>query len=122
MRIAFCLEYPIDQRGGTEVLVSELVKGLGQEHEIILISPDTEISVAKSPVASFVKQHISSGLKIFSSQSARALANKIAAVKPDIVHFHFGGNYAWGNRFPYCCPIYFLNQLGFQCVSTVHRA
>jgi len=59
MKIALCLEYPIDQRGGTEVLVSELVKGLGVRHEILLVSPDDAASLAKSPAAPFVKEHIS---------------------------------------------------------------
>ncbi|HXJ74423.1 MAG TPA: glycosyltransferase, partial [Candidatus Dormibacteraeota bacterium] len=37
-----------------------------------------------------------------------------------LAHFHSGGNYGWGNRFPFRCPIYFLNRLGIPCVSTVH--
>ena len=43
MRIALCLEYPIDQLGGTEVLVSELILGLGAQHQVILVSPDDAV-------------------------------------------------------------------------------
>ena len=58
MRIALCIEYPIDQSGGTEVLVTELIKGLASHHELVLVSPDTPDSLRRSPVASFVALHI----------------------------------------------------------------
>jgi glycosyltransferase involved in cell wall biosynthesis len=122
MKIALCLEYPIDQRGGTEVLVSELIKGLGARHEILLVSPDNAASLAKSPVAPFVKEHISFAPAWNSISRARGLAEKIARAKPDIVHFHFGGNYGWGNRAFWNCPIFYFQKSGVPVISTNHGA
>lgn len=122
MKIALCLEYPIDQRGGTEVLVSELIKGLGGRHEILLVSPDDAASLAKSPVAPFVKEHISFAPVWNSISRARGLAEKIKQAGPDIVHFHFGGNYGWGNRAFWNCPIFYFSKSGAPVISTNHGA
>jgi glycosyltransferase involved in cell wall biosynthesis len=40
----------------------------------------------------------------------------------ELAHFHFGGNYGWGNRYFNRCPILFLNRLGVPCLSTNHGA
>jgi glycosyltransferase involved in cell wall biosynthesis len=122
MRIALCLEYPIDQRGGTEVLVSELVKGFSREHQVILVSPDDAASLARSPIAPFVSEHISFRPDWSCRANAAALAESIAGAKPDLAHFHFGGTYGWGNRYPFRCPIYFLRRRNVPCFSTVHLA
>ena len=122
MRIALCLEYPIDQRGGTEVLVSELVKGLSREHQVILVSPDDAASIARSPVAPFVTQHISFRPDWTCRANAAALAEKIAQAKPDLAHFHFGGNYGWGNRLFWKCPVFYLSRKKVACLSTNHGA
>jgi glycosyltransferase involved in cell wall biosynthesis len=122
MRIALCLEYPINQRGGTEVLVSELVKGLSKEHQVILVSPDNAESLRQSPAGSLVMKHIPFAPDWKSVAAARDLAQKIALAKPDLAHFHFGGTYGWGNRYPFRCPIYFLRRRKIPCFSTVHLA
>ncbi len=120
MRIALCLEYPIGQQGGTEVLVTELIRGLSARHEILLVSPDDTASLARSPVAGLVAEHIAWPEGKFSRARARELAGKISAARPDLVHFHFGGNYGWGNRLPFQCPVYYLRHSGISCLSTVH--
>lgn len=120
MRIALCLEYPIDQHGGTEVLVSEFIRGFSKHHEVILVSPDDAAAIAISPIAPFLTEHISFTPGFDDASNARRLAERIALAKPDVVHFHSGGVYGWGNRFPFHCPIYFLNRLKFSCFSTVH--
>ena len=51
MKIVQCLEYPLAQHGGVEVLVTELIHGLAARHQVILVSPDDEVSLARSPVA-----------------------------------------------------------------------
>ena len=122
MRIALCLEYPIDQLGGTEVLVSELIMGLGSQHQVILVSPDDASSLARSRVARFVSEHISFSPTPTSVAGARELAEKIAQARPDLAHFHFGGNYGWGNRVFGQCPIVYLHRLGVRCLSTNHGA
>ena len=55
MRIAQCLEYPIQQHGGTEVLVRELVRGLAERHEIVLVSDDDGESLCRSSVGALVR-------------------------------------------------------------------
>jgi glycosyltransferase involved in cell wall biosynthesis len=122
MKIALCLEYPIDQHGGTEVLVSELIKGLAGRHEILLVSHDDGAALAKSRIAPFVKEHISFSPAPVSARRARELAEKITRAKPDIVHFHFGGNYAWGNRMFWNCPVFYFKKSGVPVVSTNHGA
>ncbi|MEI6197120.1 MAG: glycosyltransferase family 4 protein, partial [Verrucomicrobiota bacterium] len=52
----------------------------------------------------------------------REIARKIAEAKPDLAHFHFGGNYGWGNRAFNRCPIVHLQKLGVRCLSTNHGA
>jgi glycosyltransferase involved in cell wall biosynthesis len=122
MRIALCLEYPIDQLGGTEVLMSELIMGLGARHQVILVSPDDAASLARSRVAQFLSEHIAFSPTPTSVAGGRALAEKIAQTRPDLAHFHFGGNYGWGNRAFGHCPIVHLHRLGVRCLSTNHGA
>src|SRR5258708_8350285 len=122
MKIALCLEYPMDQYGGTEILVSELIRGLASRHEIILASPDAASSLARSKIAALVSKHISFSPTWNSISLARKLAAKIAEIKPDIAHFHFGGNYAWGNRAFWRCPIMHMNRKKISCLSTNHGA
>jgi len=122
MRIALCLEYPIDQHGGTEVLVSELVEGLGKRHEVLLVSPDDRESFARSKVAASVAEHISFSPVWNSVSRARELAEKIAQARPDLVHFHFGGNYTWGCRAFWNCPLFYFRKSGVPVISTNHGA
>lgn len=122
MRIALCLEYPIAQSGGTEVLVTELVKGLGPRHEIVVVSPDTTDSLRHSTAASFVTEHIPWMPLGVTAARARELAARLAAAKVDLAHFHFGGNYAWGNRLLRTCPVIYLRRYGVPCISTNHGA
>jgi glycosyltransferase involved in cell wall biosynthesis len=122
MKLALCLEYPIDQHGGTEVLVSELIRGLGSKHQILLVSPDDNVSLARSESARFVAQHISWQPQPVSTRRSRLLAEKIAQARPDLAHFHFGGNYGWSSRIFSQCPIIHLHRLRIPCLSTNHGA
>ena len=122
MKIALCLEYPIAQHGGTEVLVSELIKGLSKQHQIILVSTDNATTLARSPVGQLVTEHISHTPNWNSATYARDLAEKIAQARPDLAHFHFGGNYGWGNRVFWKCPIFYLSKKNIPCLSTNHGA
>ena len=122
MKLALCLEYPIDQHGGTEVLVSELIRGLGNKHQILLVSPADDDAFANSGAARLVTEHISWQPHLISTRQSRSLAERMARARPDLAHFHFGGNYAWGSRFFRQCPIVHLHQLHVPCLSTNHGA
>ena len=50
----------------------------------------------------------------------KVLAAALHAQKIDLAHFHFGGNYAWGNRVPGVCPVIHLDRLGTPCLATNH--
>ena len=119
MRIALCLEYPIDQFGGVEVLVSELILGLSVHHQIILVSPDDAASLSRSRVVPHISEHIHFLPKWDSINAAQSLADKIAQARPDVAHFHFG-NYGFGNRLPFRSPIYYLSRRNVPCLTTAH--
>ena len=121
MRIALCLEYPLGLRGGVSVLVETLMAQLAQRgHEIVLVSPDTPETLRSKDASGLVKQHIYWNQPKPSRADARKLAEQLAAAKIDVAHFHAGGNYGWGNRLPYRCPIYFLDRLDVPCLFTAH--
>jgi len=124
MKLALCLEYPIEERGGVCVLVETLLRELvRQGHEMVLVSPDTPDSLRVSEAGRLVREHIRwQPLPRPTMANARRLARQLADARVDLAHFHFGGNYGWGNRFPFHCPVIFLARFGVPCVSTVHLA
>ncbi|MBI3879221.1 MAG: glycosyltransferase family 4 protein [Verrucomicrobia bacterium] len=122
MKLALCLEYPIAQTGGVEVLVQELVRGLAGKHELILVSGDTPESFAASGFAPLVAQHHTWNPADPSRERGRRLAEQLAAAGVQLAHFHFGGNYGWGNRAFGRCPIVHTKRRGIACVSTNHGA
>ncbi len=122
MRIALCLEYPIEQFGGTEVLVRELIQGLAESHEIVLVSPDEESGFKNSVLAGKIHRHCTWRPGELSALNSRNLAAKLAAEAVELAHFHFGGNYAWGNRYFGRSPILFVHRAGISCISTNHGA
>lgn len=122
MNIALCLEYPIDQFGGTEILVRELIHGLGPRHEITLVSPDNSAGIRSSSIAASVKRHIYWKPEEISVEKSGQLARLLAEARVQLAHFHFGGNYGWGNRYFSKCPILAVDRLGIPCLSTNHGA
>lgn len=120
MKLALCLEYPIEQPGGTEVLVRELIHGLAARHQIVLVSGDSEASLRASSVAGKIVAHFPWDMTAITLEKSRALATALHAEKIDLAHFHFGGNYAWGNRLFNVCPVVQLGRLGTPCLATNH--
>lgn len=120
MKIALCLEYPISQAGGTEVLVRELIEGLSARHEILLVSDDDSAVLRDPCVGGRVTGHVRWDPAAITFEKSRQLACDLKAAGIDLAHFHFGGNYAWGNRLFNLCPIIHLARLGVPCMSTNH--
>src|SRR6266403_4433000 len=104
-KIALCIEYPIDQFGGTEVLVRELIQGLGARYQIILVSPDEEPTIKNSSVRDKLNGHIRWEPNRISARSSRYLARALVNNGVKLAHFHFGANYTWGNRYFTKCPV-----------------
>ena len=121
MKIALCLEYPIALRGGVSVLVETLLEEFCRRgHEIVLVSNDPPGSLRGSKIGSLIHKHFAwESIKPTRAQS-RQLAGELADAGVELAHFHLGGIFAFGNRFPFRSPIYFLNRLGVPCISTVH--
>src|SRR3990172_514636 len=122
MNLALCIEYPIDQHGGTEVLVTELIRGLSARHRLILVSPDKEADLAHTRVAGCVAEHIQWLPAQISRSRSRWLVRRLSQANPELVHFHFGGNYAWNNRALGKCPVVHAARAGLLCLSTNHGA
>jgi len=121
MKIAICLQYPIDLRGGVSVLVETLLRELAARgHEIVLVSPDTEESLRGLEAGKWIRQHIHFTPEQNSATDSKRLAEQIATARVDIAHFHSGGAFVWGGRFFCHSPIIHLDRLGIPCVSTVH--
>lgn len=104
------------------MLVRTLIQELGAENQIVLVSPDTDQTLADAKLGDAVKAHISWSPTGASTATAQRLAQQIAGSGVDIAHFHFGGNFAWSNRFPARCPIPYLAQQGVPVVTTIHMA
>src|SRR6266576_109470 len=122
MKLALCLEHPIDQHGGTEVLVRELIRGLSANHQILLVSADDAASFARSSVASSACEHISWMPQAISPETSRKLAHQIAAARPDLVHFHLGENHAWKCLRPWKSPLLAAARTGLPVLATNHGA
>jgi glycosyltransferase involved in cell wall biosynthesis len=119
-KIALCLEYPLALRGGVSVLVETLIAGLADHHDLVLVSPDTQAGLAGSSVAPQLKQHIFWDPATPSVKTARQLARQLAESGVHLAHFHLGGNFGFGNRFPNQSPMSHLSHFGIPCCSTVH--
>jgi glycosyltransferase involved in cell wall biosynthesis len=121
MRIALCLEFPMALRGGVSVLVETLLEEFVRRgHEVILVSPDSAETLRESSSGKLAAQHICWNPEKISITASKKLARQLAGARVDLAHFHLGSNYGWGNRFPFRCPIYFLDRLGVPCISTSH--
>lgn len=52
--------------------------------------------------------------------AAQDLAAKLKARSVDLVHFHFGWNYAWNTRSPKSSPLVAASRMGLRCIVTNH--
>src|SRR5882762_5135174 len=98
-KIALCLEHPLGLRGGVSVLVETLILGLKEHYDLILVSPDSAESLRDSSATPFVGKHLAWNPEKVSRQTSRQLAKELAESGADLAHFHFSGNFGWGNRF-----------------------
>jgi glycosyltransferase involved in cell wall biosynthesis len=116
------LEYPLMQQGGTEVLVRELLRGLKEHFEVVLVSADARRGNLPEDLAKPLAAHLSWDPSNASPAKARALASSLREQNVQLAHFHFGGTYGWeSNRF-WRSPLYYLARLGVPCLSTNHLA
>jgi glycosyltransferase involved in cell wall biosynthesis len=119
-KIALCLEYPLALRGGVSVLVETLLEGLQADYDLILVSPDQAEDLAAQHTSGLISGHVGWKPAAVSPATSRQLARELSSRDVDLAHFHFGGNFGWGSRFPGHCPIPYANKLGIATCSTVH--
>lgn len=119
-KIALCLEYPLALRGGVSVLVETLLEGLQKHYDLVLVSTDEPDSLRNHPANALIVGHINWKPSAASRQTSRRLAEELTRQGVQLAHFHLGGNYGWGNRFPGGSPISQADRLGIATVSTVH--
>lgn len=117
-RVALCIEYSIFQFGGTEVLVAELIRQLATDFELTLVSADR--SIASTWVEPLVRDHVCWDPGLDWTRATHALADALEARQIDLVHFHFGWNYAWNTRRFGSCPLLEASRRGLKCLITNH--
>lgn len=125
MRIAYFLEYPLASQGGVSVLVRTLIEDLGDEFEVILVSPDTGQSIKHCSVANRLLCHIpwpdvrQAPSREF-REAAMRVVDELSDLEVNLCHFHCGGVFGWGNRWPgYNIPA-MLRKCGTPCIWTNH--
>ena len=125
MRIVYAIESPLRYGGGVSVLVATLMEAFLGDHEIILISPDRKEDLFHDAVGSRCKKHIrwlcekNPPSREFSEISSKTMAQIIQA-KPDLVHFHSGGVFSWGNRWPGASWPAYLKKHNIPSIWTNH--
>jgi glycosyltransferase involved in cell wall biosynthesis len=125
MRIAYFLEYPLASQGGVSVLVRTLIEDLGDQFECLLVSPDTANSLAQCPVSTKLAAHIpwpdvrQAPAREF-REAALRVVDEISDREVNLCHFHCGGVFGWGNRWPGCGIPSLLKKRGKPSVWTNH--
>ena len=120
--LALCLEYPLFQHGGTEVLVRELLKGLAPHYRLILVSDDDQTITGHPSLIGKIEAHFHWRSTQASLAASRELARQIAVAGADLAHFHSGGTFGWGARQIHLSPVIHLARRGVPCYSTNHGA
>jgi len=121
-RIALCMEYPLRQWGGVEVLVKGLIAGLCEEFDVLLASDDSEESIASTEFATKIRGHFSWRADADYREQARSLSDWLSQERVTIAHFHLGGTYAFRTRSWSQSPIPVVAAAGIPVIATNHGA
>ncbi|MCW1923524.1 glycosyltransferase family 4 protein [Luteolibacter arcticus] len=121
-RIALCIECPLGQHGGVEVLVRALIEGLHSHFEVCLVSQDTPATLRPVPCHEGLSGHFQWNPADHSGEQIERLIAWAKAERIELLHFHHGGTYGWNSRSWSHCVITAASQAGLRCVSTNHGA
>lgn len=121
-RVALCIECPLLQHGGVEVLVRALLPGLARSMEVFLVSQDPSGGPPVSPATTDLAGHFVWDPADHSRGQIDRLIAWGREHKIDLFHFHHGGTYSWNSRSWNRCAITEVSRAGFRCVSTNHGA
>lgn len=122
MRIAQCIEVPLFDHGGVEVLVRELIRELHQEGVETFLVTTAQLTKEQSASLPGIKKVFVWDIQAPPCSEGNRLSGWLKLNQVDLVHFHLGGTYAWWSRSWENCPIPRLSSEGFRCVSTNHGA
>lgn len=122
MRLALCLEYPLHQRGGVEVLLGVLIEELHRDHELHLVSADPMETIQASLHGPMLRSHFRWIPSDFSAGQIQRLTAWAKEYRIELFHFHLGGTHAWNARSWNRCAITELASAGFRCLTTNHQA
>ncbi|MBC7979168.1 MAG: glycosyltransferase family 4 protein [Armatimonadetes bacterium] len=122
MRLALCLEFPLHQHGGVEVLVCALLEELSEHHEIHLVSNDHEHAVLTSAHGDLIRSHFHWNPEDLGGTQVNRLLEWATGHEIELFHFHLGGSYAWNARSWSNCAITRCARAGFPCLTTNHQA
>lgn len=125
MRLAFAFESPLCYGGGVSMVVRTLMEGLPDFYRFLLISPDEAGCLQRDPLFGRVEEHIpwcggKSPPHPEFYQTTRRVLSRLVAARPDLVHFHSGGVFSWGNRWPGASWPETLHKHHIPCVWTNH--
>jgi glycosyltransferase involved in cell wall biosynthesis len=102
-----------------EVLVQELIRGLVEKFEIVLVSRDRSGQEIGSALAALISGHIFWDSTTRTSRAARQLSDALVAIGVKLAHFH-GGTYDWHCSRAARSPLYYLPRAGVACLMTNH--
>jgi glycosyltransferase involved in cell wall biosynthesis len=118
--IAQCIECPINDFGGVEVLVRKLIEGLSDRFRIVLVSDDPSGSLEGTAIGSLIDKHIPAPPLRATASQYRSLTHNLKSDGVELAHFHLGGNYWWGTRVLNRCPMIHAHKAGIPVLSTNH--
>ena len=125
MKIVYAIETPLRYGGGVSALTSTLIESFAAKHEIILLSPDRAERLRNDPLGKKIASHIpwfckkNPPSRHFFRASREVLA-QIVLARPHLVHFHSGGVFSWGNRWPSSSWPAIFRRHGIPSVWTNH--
>jgi glycosyltransferase involved in cell wall biosynthesis len=122
MRIALCIECPLEQHGGVEILVRALLAGLGGDLQVFLVSQDATGDIMAGRFGGCVQGHFPWNPEDRAGDQIQRLTDWARRECIDLLHFHHGGTYGWNSRSWSRCAITGVSRAGFRCVSTNHGA
>ena len=121
LKLALCLEYPILQHGGVEVLVRELICGLNDQFDLYLVSDDDHQTIQSSELATMLKGWVGFNPKAARKPEIKKIIGWAKSEGIELFHFH-NASYGWGARSWSRCVMSRVARSGFRCVSTNHGA
>jgi len=114
-RIAICMEYPLAQTGGVEVLVCEFVRGLSRDFDIVLVSDDSPQSVNDAGFADLIVAHLPWKFGSGTPDRMEALVAQLKALDVRLAHL-------CSRTDPCLRMIYFVNSLQSGCAKHLPAA